>query len=66
MMITPEQIAETIAAALDGDWDDGLEAYIEAAAEGSEIIVITKGDDPEGDGLVVTGGFTVKVSESQT
>ena len=31
--VTTAELAAHIAAILDGDWDDGLNAYVEAAAE---------------------------------
>lgn len=66
-MITPDQIAEAIAGHMDGDWDDGMEVYVMASAEGNMVSIVTKGDDPEGGGgLVVNGGFTVTVREVQT
>lgn len=43
--VTKEELAAHIAAILDGDWDDGLNAYVEASTPGGNGLHVTlKGD----------------------
>jgi hypothetical protein len=64
MMVTPNQIAQAIVGHMDGTWDDDMEAYVEAAAEGNVITVFTESDSPDGGGRILTGGFTITVLEA--
>lgn len=42
--ITAAELAYHLGARIDGEWDDGLEAYVEASSDNNVLTVDLKGD----------------------
>lgn len=57
--VTAQALAEHIVGILDGDWDDGLEAYVSASTPGGNGLHINL----KGDGGDRLGSFRIIIEE---